>query len=101
MERELLTEIRIREIAYSPYDPNNCSSKEASLIAKEILSLRDSLRWFSIDEAMPKDESTVIVRNAGGVPWIADVDHGQFYPDEFPVDRMSPGEVTHWMRFPE
>ena len=50
---------------------------------------------------MPKDETTVIVRNAGGVPWIADVDHGQFYPDEFPVDRMSPGEVTHWMRFPE
>ncbi len=35
------------------------------------------------------------------VPWIADVDNGQFYPDEFPVDRMSPGEVTHWMRFPE
>ena len=97
MERELLTEMRIREIAYSPYDPNNCSSKEASLIAKEVLSLRDSLRWFSIDEAMPKDESTVIVRNAGG----ADVDNGQFYPDEFPVDRMSPGEVTHWMRFPE
>ncbi|HHQ6593906.1 TPA: DUF551 domain-containing protein [Serratia fonticola] len=57
--------------------------------------------WITCSERMPTDETTVLVSNEEGVVWIADVDHGgQFYPDEFPVAKMSAGEITHWMPLP-
>lgn len=60
-----------------------------------------SLVWLNAEHYIPTDETTVLVKNESGVVWIADVDHGQFYPDEFPVDKMSPGEVREWARIPD
>ncbi|HHQ6589197.1 TPA: DUF551 domain-containing protein [Serratia fonticola] len=69
----------------------------ASVAEKRVIS--DS--WIACSERMPTDETTVLVSNEEGVVWIADVDHGgQFYPDEFPVAKMSAGEITHWMPIP-
>ncbi len=69
----------------------------ASVAEKRVIS--DS--WIACSERIPTDETTVLVSNEEGVVWIADVDHGgQFYPDEFPVAKMSAGEITHWMSLP-
>ncbi|EBV8483682.1 DUF551 domain-containing protein [Salmonella enterica subsp. enterica serovar Ago] len=67
----------------------------------ELQERRKSFRWISIDEELPEDESTVIVKNIDGVQWVADFSDDCFYPDEFPVYKMGGDEVTHWMRFPE
>lgn len=67
----------------------------------ELQERRKSFRWISIDEELPEDESTVIVKNIDGVQWVADFSDDCFYPDEFPVYKMRCDEVTHWMRFPE
>lgn len=70
-------------------------------MATELQERRKSFRWISIDEELPEDESTVIVKNIDGVQWVADFSDDCFYPDEFPVYKMGGDEVTHWMRFPE
>lgn len=57
--------------------------------------------WHDASKEMPPNGQTVIVKNASGLQWVADVDHDQFYPDEFPVDKMSPGDVVEWMYFPD
>jgi hypothetical protein len=58
--------------------------------------------WRKVSDGMPPDEHTVIVKNADGVQWVADVSDGTFYPDEFPVDRICRSvEITHWMPFPD
>ncbi|EKJ9683380.1 DUF551 domain-containing protein [Salmonella enterica] len=62
---------------------------------------RKAFRWISIDESLPEDESTVIVKNINGVQWVSDFSDGCFYPDEFPVFKIGSDEITHWMRFPE
>lgn len=82
-------------------DADHVQCGDSAAMARELLALRDIVRWRSVEEEMPPNETTVIVKNAAGTPWIADVDHDEFYPDEFPVDRMSRGEITHWMRFPQ
>ncbi|ENT7648975.1 DUF551 domain-containing protein [Salmonella enterica subsp. enterica serovar Bredeney] len=71
------------------------------LALRELQERRKSFRWISIDEELPEDESTVIVKNIDGVQWVADFSDDCFYPDEFPVYKMGGDEVTHWMRFPE
>lgn len=69
----------------------------ASVAEKRVIS--DS--WIACSDRMPTDETTVLVSNEENVVWIADVDHGgQLYPDEFPVAKMSAGEITHWMPIP-
>lgn len=67
----------------------------------ELQERRKSFRWIPIDEELPEDESTVIVKNIDGVQWVADFSDDCFYPDEFPVYKMGGDEITHWMRFPE
>lgn len=68
---------------------------------RELQERRKSFRWIPIDEELPEDESTVIVKNIDGVQWVADFNDDCFYPDEFPVYKMRGDEITHWMRFPE
>lgn len=69
--------------------------------AVNIGNMENTSGWIACRERMPTDETTVLVRNDEGVVWIADVDHGgQFYPDEFPVAKMSAGEITLWMPIP-
>lgn len=68
---------------------------------RELQERRKSFRWIPIDEELPEDESTVIVKNIDGVQWVADFSDACFYPDEFPVYKMGGDEITHWMRFPE
>ncbi|KHP13756.1 hypothetical protein QS26_11810 [Salmonella enterica subsp. enterica serovar Havana] len=70
-------------------------------VLRELQERRKSFRWISIDEELPEDESTVIVKNIDGVQWVADFSGDCFYPDEFPVYKMGDDEITHWMRFPE
>lgn len=74
---------------------------KAACAVTELQERRKSFRWISIDEELPEDESTVIVKNIDGVQWVADFNDDCFYPDEFPVYKMGGDEVTHWMRFPE
>ncbi|MEX2952527.1 DUF551 domain-containing protein [Serratia fonticola] len=64
-------------------------------------NMENTSGWIACSDSMPTDETTVLVSNEENVVWIADVDHGgQFYPDEFPVAKMSAGEITHWMSLP-
>lgn len=74
---------------------------KAACAVAELQERRKSFRWISIDEELPEDESTVIVKNIDGVQWVADFSDDCFYPDEFPVYKMGGDEITHWMRFPE
>ncbi|ECK7390659.1 DUF551 domain-containing protein [Salmonella enterica subsp. enterica] len=80
-------------------DQHNSQYVAAAL--RELQERRKSFRWISIDEELPEDESTVIVKNIDGVQWVADFNDDYFYPDEFPVYKMGGDEITHWMRFPE
>lgn len=57
--------------------------------------------WIPCSERMPGDETTVHVADAKtGISWIADVDNGEFYPDEYPQTRLTASEITHWMQLP-
>ncbi|EFH8163213.1 Lar family restriction alleviation protein [Escherichia coli] len=57
--------------------------------------------WISCSERMPADETTVLVADRHtGITWIADVDDGVFYPDEFPGPRLAGSEITHWKPLP-
>lgn len=41
MENDKLPELRVREIAYSGWDRDNCTSQEAAALGKEVLELRE------------------------------------------------------------
>ncbi|EKR4920311.1 Lar family restriction alleviation protein [Escherichia coli] len=57
--------------------------------------------WISCSERMPADETTALVADRHtGITWIADVDDGVFYPDEFPGPRLAGSEITHWKPLP-
>nr|WP_277421056.1 DUF551 domain-containing protein [Serratia marcescens] len=56
--------------------------------------------WISRDERMPKDGNVVLVFEEGGIIFCAEVDNGEFYPDEFPLVPTRGKEITHWMPLP-
>lgn len=56
--------------------------------------------WISRDERMPKDGDVVLVFQEGGIIFCAEVDDGEFYPDEFPRVPTQGREITHWMPLP-
>ncbi|BEM41749.1 hypothetical protein SME13J_03680 [Serratia marcescens] len=56
--------------------------------------------WISRDERMPKDGDVVLVFEEGGIIFCAEVDNGEFYPDEFPLVPTRGKEITHWMPLP-
>ncbi len=56
--------------------------------------------WISSDERMPKDGDVVLVFEEGGIIFCAEVDNGEFYPDEFPLVPTRGKEITHWMPLP-
>jgi hypothetical protein len=41
VENDKLPELRVREIAYSGWDRDNCTSQEAAALGKEVLELRE------------------------------------------------------------
>lgn len=56
--------------------------------------------WISRDERMPKDGDVVLMFQEGGIIFCAEVDDGEFYPDEFPLVPTQGREITHWMPLP-
>lgn len=56
--------------------------------------------WIPSDERMPKDGDVVLVFQEGGIIFCAEVDDGEFYPDEFPRVPTQGREITHWMPLP-
>lgn len=56
--------------------------------------------WVLCDERMPKDGDVVLVLQEGGIIFCAEVDDGEFYPDEFPRVPSEGREITHWMPLP-
>ncbi|HGE8502863.1 DUF551 domain-containing protein [Serratia ureilytica] len=56
--------------------------------------------WIPRDERMPKDGDVVLVFQEGGIIFCAEVDDGEFYPDEFPRVPTQGREITHWMPLP-
>ena len=56
--------------------------------------------WISRDERMPRDGDVVLVFQEGGIIFCAEVDDGEFYPDEFPRVPTQGREITHWMPLP-
>ncbi|ECQ1752805.1 DUF551 domain-containing protein [Salmonella enterica subsp. enterica] len=102
MTNDKITDKRIGQLAsiFAPQDSDPVR-RDIRLALCELRELRKLLRWIPIDEELPEDESTVIVKNIDGVQWVADFSDDCFYPDEFPVYKMGGDEVTHWMSFPE
>ncbi|HGW4116235.1 TPA: DUF551 domain-containing protein [Serratia marcescens] len=56
--------------------------------------------WIACSERMPKDGDVVLVFQEGGIIFCAEVDDGEFYPDEFPRVPTQGREITHWMPLP-
>lgn len=49
---------------------------------------------------MPEEGDAVLVHQEGGIIFCAEVESGEFYPDEFPNLPKQGLEITHWMPFP-
>lgn len=58
-------------------------------------------KWISVDERMPDNYAPVLVCSNRGIIWCAEVEDGDFYPDEFPNLPREGFEITHWMPLPE
>ncbi|MBH3002333.1 DUF551 domain-containing protein [Serratia marcescens] len=56
--------------------------------------------WIACSERMPKDGDVVLVFQEGGIIFCAEVDDGEFYPDEFPRVPTQGREITYWMPLP-
>ncbi|NLS56396.1 DUF551 domain-containing protein [Hafnia alvei] len=57
-------------------------------------------KWINVDEGMPENYNTVLVCSNRGIIWCAEVEDGDFYPDEFPNLPREGFEITHWMPLP-
>lgn len=57
-------------------------------------------KWISVDERMPDNYAPVLVCSNRGIIWCAEVEDGDFYPDEFPNLPREGFEITHWMPLP-
>lgn len=56
--------------------------------------------WVSCEDRMPEEGDVVLVLQEGGIIFCAEVDGGEFYPDEFPRVPTQGREITHWMPLP-
>ncbi|HGM7400480.1 TPA: DUF551 domain-containing protein [Serratia marcescens] len=56
--------------------------------------------WVACSERMPEEGDVVLVLQEGGIIFCAEVDGGEFYPDEFPRVPTQGREITHWMPLP-
>ncbi|WP_165708438.1 DUF551 domain-containing protein [Pectobacterium polaris] len=57
--------------------------------------------WIGVSENMPDDGDTVLVCQEGGIVFCAEVENGEFYPDEFPNVPKEGREITHWQHLPK
>lgn len=93
---QMISNERLAEIAEDGFLQHG----DSKAMAAELLTLRKATAWVGVDAGMPKDETVVLVRDEKDIIWCAEVDHGQFYPDEF--HRIEGcREITHWMELPK
>ena len=69
----------------------------ASFVSDETQEASNAFRWTSVNDALPKEFSPVLIATAKGVVARAYMDFGK----DFRVGIQSVGDVTHWMPMPE
>lgn len=56
--------------------------------------------WIPLSEQRPEDGSVVLACVEGGIIFCSEVEHDQFWPDDFPNLPRAGREITHWMPLP-